>query len=157
MRLNLGCGEDYREGWVNADVDPQVRVDVRLDLEEAPWPWGDGAATEVVMDNVLEHIDPRMRPDVLEECLRVLDPESGTLEVALPVPGAGGGWDVTHYAVPSWRWPLHPRWRDLFDVEAVSASRVGPGRAMPSELALLAARFTGLRTVDEVTTWVTPA
>jgi O-antigen biosynthesis protein len=31
MKVNLGCGPDYREGWVNVDRDPEVRADVHAD------------------------------------------------------------------------------------------------------------------------------
>lgn len=53
MRLNLGCGGDVREGWVNVDRFSGPGV-VRAELEDLPFP--DGAADEVLASHVLEHV-----------------------------------------------------------------------------------------------------
>ena len=55
MRLNLGCGPLYLEGWVNVDADPEVRADHHGDAIEfvrrhAP------EVTEVYMGHFLEHL-----------------------------------------------------------------------------------------------------
>lgn len=55
MRLNLGCGPLYLEGWVNVDSDADVRADHHGDAIEfvrrhAP------AVTEVYMGHFLEHL-----------------------------------------------------------------------------------------------------
>ena len=41
MRLNLGCGRDVREGYVNVDSLRLSGVDVVTDLFKMPWPWDD--------------------------------------------------------------------------------------------------------------------
>ena len=39
MKLNLGCGKDYIDDWVNVDFYDDSKCDVTHDLEEFPWPW----------------------------------------------------------------------------------------------------------------------
>ncbi len=69
-RLNLGCGRDSRTGWVNLDARAQQGVDVVHDLAEA-LPFADGSFTEVLCQDVLEHVDV---VPVLRELHRVTVP-----------------------------------------------------------------------------------
>jgi len=55
MKLNLGCGNDYREGWVNADL-YAPKVDMRFDAEKAPFPIESNSVDEVYCAQVLEHL-----------------------------------------------------------------------------------------------------
>ena len=59
MRLNLGCGHDKRQGWVNVDAQAAAEPDQVVDLERLPWPWPDDAAEEVLLKHVLEHLGQR--------------------------------------------------------------------------------------------------
>lgn len=69
MKLNLGCGNDYREGYVNVDKVAGV-ADVLHDLDRFPYPWDDDSIDEVLMHHVLEHLtDIEM---VLDEIWRIL-------------------------------------------------------------------------------------
>jgi hypothetical protein len=56
MRLNLGCGYNNREGFVNVDSSPHCDPDLIHDLEEFPWPWADSSIDEIQMIHVLEHL-----------------------------------------------------------------------------------------------------
>ena len=56
MKLNLGCGSDRRQGWVNVDKYATSAPDQVVDLEQLPWPWPDSAAEEVLLRHVLEHL-----------------------------------------------------------------------------------------------------
>ena len=73
FRLNLGCGLDWRRGYLNVDNgSAECTADMRWDLNKRPWPWVGGIAEEVLMWHVLEHI-----PDtyaVMSEVHRVLAP-----------------------------------------------------------------------------------
>jgi len=80
MKLHLGCGDEYREGWVNVDHLSPI-ADEHVNLASFPWPWEDNVAEEVYLEQVLEHFD---RPEfVLREIHRVLAP-GGTVHVITP-------------------------------------------------------------------------
>ena len=55
-RINLGCGNDLREGYVNVDSSATVNPDKVWDLEKTPLPFADDSFDEVVANHVLEHI-----------------------------------------------------------------------------------------------------
>lgn len=71
VRLNLGCGHDIREGWVNVDAVARPGVDRVLDLN-GPWPWADSSVDEVFCSHTLEHLDSFQH--FTNECWRVLKP-----------------------------------------------------------------------------------
>jgi SAM-dependent methyltransferase len=79
-RLNLGCGTDVREGFVNLDVAALPGVDVVHDLDVRPFPFEDETFTEIVCQDVLEHVD---LVGVLGECHRILQP-GGAVHVRSP-------------------------------------------------------------------------
>ena len=80
--LNLGCGEDYREGWVNVDVSDEVDPDYEFDVAEGDWPFDDNSFQHVLARHVLEHLQNPVA--ALEEIARVLEPD-GTLELVYPL------------------------------------------------------------------------
>jgi GT2 family glycosyltransferase/glycosyltransferase involved in cell wall biosynthesis/predicted SAM-dependent methyltransferase len=57
VRVNLGCGQVYMDGWVNVDSSPDVKADVYLDAADFVRHYGD-QVEEVYMGHVLEHILP---------------------------------------------------------------------------------------------------
>jgi SAM-dependent methyltransferase len=56
-KLNLGCGLDIRDGWVNLDSAELAGVDVVHDLAVLPLPLEDNRFVEVLCRDVLEHVD----------------------------------------------------------------------------------------------------
>ena len=66
-RLNLGCGKDLREGYINSDL---LGGGVQCDLRKFPWPWPDNYADEILMWNVLEHM-PDTEATVMEVLVRL--------------------------------------------------------------------------------------
>ena len=58
-RLNVGCGEFKKEGYVNLDIRPDVGADIVHDLQEFPYPIPGNEFDLVEADHVLEHLrDP---------------------------------------------------------------------------------------------------
>lgn len=55
-KLNIGCGSDLREGYVNLDSIKQPGVDVIHDLDKFPWPFKDNTFEEVYASHILEHV-----------------------------------------------------------------------------------------------------
>lgn len=56
MRLNLGCGQNKLQGFVNVDKMAACKPDQVVDLEAPPWPFADNSAEEVMLSHVLEHL-----------------------------------------------------------------------------------------------------
>lgn len=79
-RVNLGCGKDIREGWINCDKYPGPGVDMVFDLEDG-LPFEDNTIWRIEAAHVLEHIVDWA--DVVNECFRVLIP-GGFLIIRVP-------------------------------------------------------------------------
>lgn len=85
-RLNLGCGDDVKEGYLNVDfrrTHPSVH---EVDLSKYPWPLADRSAKEILMLDFLEHFPYANTPFILLECYRILEDDG---EVIIQVPDAG--------------------------------------------------------------------
>ena len=74
MKLNLGCECDLRKDYVNLDKKD-------FDLNIFPYPFEDNSIEEIVMVNVLEHLDEPYL--VVKECHRILK-KGGVLVVEVP-------------------------------------------------------------------------
>lgn len=94
MKLHLGCGLDYKPGYINCDKNPSVRADKHFDLETVPWPFPDNCAEEILMHHVLEHLHNTLA--VVEEIHRILKP-GGVAIITVPYAKSGGAFgDLTH-------------------------------------------------------------
>lgn len=81
LALHLGCGHNYRPGWLNIDLGR--KADLKLDLRR-PLPFADGSCARIYSEHFLEHLDyPQPVTGLLQECLRVLVP-GGELSLAVP-------------------------------------------------------------------------
>ena len=56
MKINFGCGNDKRKGYINVDMSKQVKPDVVWDLEKTPLPFKDNSVTEILAFHVVEHV-----------------------------------------------------------------------------------------------------
>lgn len=92
--LNLGCGRNPWDGWVNLDRKPGAGVDLVATVGVDPIPLPTSSMSLVLANQVLEHI-----PDIISamrEIHRVLEP-NGVLVAATPYAGSNGAWeDPTH-------------------------------------------------------------
>jgi SAM-dependent methyltransferase len=85
MKLNLGCGFDKREGWLNVDNFAECEPDRMLDIESTPWDVPTNGFEHVLMKHVLEHVgaDFSTFARVMGELFRILAP-GGLLEIHVP-------------------------------------------------------------------------
>lgn len=98
MKLNLGCGEDYREGWLNVDRDVQVtRADYYGDLDAVranPLPYPDHSVDYILCSQVIEHL--RNPLQLSQELYRLATPEC-IWEIVCPHGASDDAWeDQTH-------------------------------------------------------------
>jgi SAM-dependent methyltransferase len=77
--LNLGCGSQRIQNWINIDL--YGNPDFRWDLENIPWPWEDNSIDFIVANHILEHLHNWW--DCFLECVRVLK-VGGMIEVHIP-------------------------------------------------------------------------
>lgn len=58
-KLNLGCGQFKKPGFVNVDFDSRVNPDLVWNLDNLPYPFPEGSFSLIEADHVLEHLkDP---------------------------------------------------------------------------------------------------
>ena len=110
MKLNLGCGQNKRDGFVNIDKYATFAPDLVWDLERTPYPFEDGSVTEIAATHVLEHLGQTtdLFLAIIKELHRILAP-GGTIEIKVPHFQSDGYWgDPTHVR------PITPTIMSLF-------------------------------------------
>ncbi len=98
-RLNLGCGEDYKEGHLNIDFHDHFKVDMVHNLNQVPYPFEDNTFEEIKAYHVLEHLSDPFT--IMKELHRIMKP-GAILHVKVPHFSRGfthaehkAGFDVT--------------------------------------------------------------
>ena len=81
QKLNLGCGETGKEGYVNVDWSPLTAADVVHDLNVLPYPFADNSFDLIEAYHVLEHLEKPFL--IMKECHRILKP-GGKLHIKVP-------------------------------------------------------------------------
>jgi predicted SAM-dependent methyltransferase len=100
LKLNLGCGPNYKQGWVNIDLFASS-VDLQIDLRRR-WPFPDSSAMHIYSEHALEHFEfAEEVPHFISESLRVLQ-RAGTFDVGVP---------DTEWAVRAYGDRNHDYWR----------------------------------------------
>lgn len=89
-KLNLGCGQYPKPGYINVDIDPNAKADIFHDLSALPYPFEDASFAQIEMDHVLEHLPDPLA--VMKEVWRLLQP-GGIAQIAVPHFSRG----FTHY------------------------------------------------------------
>ncbi|MBO0783172.1 MAG: hypothetical protein J2P37_30525 [Ktedonobacteraceae bacterium] len=81
LKLDLGCGENKREGFIGIDL--YAKADQTVDLFKFPWPWTDESVEEVYCSHFFEHIPGPARIPWMDELWRILVPE-GKATIIVP-------------------------------------------------------------------------
>lgn len=63
-KINLGCGSDYKEGWINVDSNPDCRLDMCCSIEDMLLP--ENSVDEILLSHVVMYL----RPEELEPLLK---------------------------------------------------------------------------------------
>lgn len=98
MKLNLGCGQNKKPGYVNVDKFDTFAPDVVWDLETFPWPFEDNSVDEIVLFHVLEHMGASVEVflSIMKEMYRVCA-AGASIHIAVPHPRSEGfAGDPTH-------------------------------------------------------------
>ena len=80
-KLEVGCGDNKRGGYLGMDMVKLDGVDVVHDMNISPWPFDDNTFNEIIFDDVLEHSKNFL--GILSEVYRVSAPNA-TIKISLP-------------------------------------------------------------------------
>jgi len=93
MKIHLGSGKKYKEGYVNVDIEESVKADVYHDLNSYPYPFEENSAKEIIACHVIEHLDDQST--FLKELHRILKP-GGVAIIECPIGGTWSSYHVNH-------------------------------------------------------------
>lgn len=94
IKLNLGCGDKIKRGFINIDSQKLKGVDIIHDLNKYPYPFQEGSIDYILCDNILEHLNDIVDP--LDELWRV-SKDKAEIDIIVPLfPGVYSMIDPTH-------------------------------------------------------------
>ena len=103
LKLNVGCGTDYKAGWVNIDNNSDnniEKLDLNWDLRN-PLPFPDNSVDYIFNEHFIEHLTVEEGKASVKDFMRVLKP-GGVLRIATPDLSVS----VDLYNDPKWK--SHP-------------------------------------------------
>ena len=104
IKLNLGCGPDIKQGWINIDNDYYHQglksLDFDWDLLQ-PIPFPDKSVDYIFNEHFIEHFTYQEGLKILENCARILK-DTGVIRIATPDLAEC----VRYYVQENWREPL---------------------------------------------------
>lgn len=100
VKLNLGCGTDYKDGWVNIDNnsdDNIEKLDMNWDLRN-PLPFKDGTVDFIFNEHFFEHLTVEEGQVCIKDFMRTLK-KGGVMRIAMP----DLAMSVSLYLDPKWK------------------------------------------------------
>ena len=87
MRLNLGCGHDHMDGYLNVDKEAGCCPDKIQDLENFPWDFRNDSVDYIVLSHVLEHLGSTTDSylSIMQELYRICKADA-KIDVRVPHP-----------------------------------------------------------------------
>lgn len=79
-KLNLGCGKDIKQGWVNLDIAKLPGVDIVHDINKLPFPFRNEEFDYILCNDILEHVE---YIPIMKELHRIIK-TNGILEIRVP-------------------------------------------------------------------------
>lgn len=77
VKLNFGCGLDVKEGFINIDIDSNMKMDMNC----FPYPFETDSVDYILCNHVLEHLSKPT--EVISEFFRILKPK-GKCKISVP-------------------------------------------------------------------------
>lgn len=74
IKLDLGCGDNKREGFKGVDFVKTSATDYVHDLFRFPWPFKDSSVEEAHCSHFFEHVPAKLRGKWMDELYRILAP-----------------------------------------------------------------------------------
>ncbi len=99
-KLNIGCGYEKKEDFINIDISQAVKPDQVVDVEKG-LPFPDNTFEHIYSDNCLEHIKPDKWEFVLNEISRI-SKHNCILELILPFDNIINRINAFHYRTFTW-------------------------------------------------------
>jgi predicted SAM-dependent methyltransferase len=100
VMLNVGCGTDYKKGWINIDNnsdDNIQKLDFNWDLRN-PLPFPENSVDYIFNEHFLEHLTVEEGQKSIRDFMRVLK-KGGVMRVAMPDLDEA----ISLYLDPKWR------------------------------------------------------
>lgn len=100
IKLHLGCGKNYFEGWINLDnnTDRNIKkLDIKHDLRKK-LPFKDNTVDFIYNEHLIEHLTVDEGVKLLKGLYRILKPE-GVLRIATP----GLEYVISQYVNNNWK------------------------------------------------------
>ncbi len=151
-RINLGCGKDYRPGYLNIDINPDANPDMVFDLSapmelpvSVPSPvyekiiLAENQIDEIIAINVLEQI--QQLPQLMSNCLKLLK-EGGQFTILVSYDLSLGAWQdplhVRAFNENSWLYYTQRFWHlgwfnDRFDCTETSLNLTDYGKSLVND------------------------
>ena len=83
LKLNLGCGRNIKEGWVNVDfAERENKLDIVCDLSKE-FPFDENSCSYIYSEHLIEHLEWLDGHNLLKNCFRSLQ-SGGVLRTVFP-------------------------------------------------------------------------
>ena len=82
LQVNVGCGNEPFQGWVNLDLSPETQADILWDVTDG-LPFPDNSCAFIYSEHFLEHIPVQDGVRFLTECRRSLQ-TGGVVRIGMP-------------------------------------------------------------------------
>jgi SAM-dependent methyltransferase len=87
IKLDIGCGIFKQKGCLGMDIVRHPNVDIVHDVQKFPWPIPDNICSWILMSHLWEHIEPKYRFQVMDECWRIIR-HDGQFWISCPYAGS---------------------------------------------------------------------
>jgi len=83
VKLDVGCGCNKQSGCIGIDYLKLPGVDIVHDIQRFPWPVPSSVCSMILMSHSWEHVEPKYRSRLMDECWRICRWD-GQLLIAAP-------------------------------------------------------------------------